>query len=101
MVRDVRTPARRFPMTERDDTAAAPADGTPREATGDSDRVLRVDTRTSTLRLRREPRIGRPPTANVLAKLPDGHRVRRLSAARDGEFMHVETWLGGTRFEGW
>src|SRR5688500_5776795 len=88
-------------MTEPDDAPTAPSDGTPRPAARAAARLLRVDTRVSTLRLRSAPTIGRVPTANVLAELPDGHRVRAMSSAPEEGFVHVETWLGGTRFEGW
>jgi hypothetical protein len=63
-------------------------------------RLYRVDTRVSTLRLRREPRISRPTTANVIAELPDGHLVRALQARAENDFREIETSLGGARFQG-
>jgi hypothetical protein len=77
-------------------TAPVPAPE-PLVATG---KVFRVDTRESTLRLRSEPKISRPTTRNVIAELPDGHPVRALASSPVGDFRHVETRLGGARFEG-
>ncbi|KRC35069.1 MULTISPECIES: hypothetical protein [unclassified Lysobacter] len=61
---------------------------------------FRVDTRVSTLRLRREPRISRPPTANVQAELPDGHPVRAVTGRAVNGFMEVETSLFGALLRG-
>jgi hypothetical protein len=53
------------------------------------------------LRLRREPRIDRAkPSANVIAHLPDGQRVRRLSGPVGDGFLEVETSLGGALLRG-
>ena len=65
-----------------------------------SGRAMRVDTRISTLRLRREPRISRPATANVVAELPDGHPVRALAARAVNGFLEVETSLSGALLRG-
>lgn len=59
-----------------------------------------VDTRISTLRLRREPRISRPVTANVVAELPDGHPVRAISGQAVNGFIEVETSLHGALLRG-
>jgi hypothetical protein len=52
------------------------------------------------LRLRSEPRISAPPGANVIAEMPDGHRVRSFGADPVNGFLDVETTLGGQRFRG-
>ena len=63
--------------------------------------VLEVDVRDSPLRLRSEPRIDRAnPTANVIARLPDGHRLRLVSGALDDKFVEVETSLNGAHLQG-
>ena len=63
--------------------------------------VLEVEVHDSPLRLRSEPRIDRAnPTSNVIARLPDGHRVRLVSGALGDTFVEVETSLHGAHFEG-
>ena len=66
-------------------------------ATGPS---FRVETSTTTLRLRAEPKISVPPEANVRANLPDGHIVRSFTGTPKGGFIEVEATLGGTVFRG-
>lgn len=61
---------------------------------------FRVDTRVSTLRLRSEPRISRPSTANVKGELPDGHPVRAVTGRAVNGFMEVETSLFGALLRG-
>ena len=61
---------------------------------------FRVDTRVSTLRLRGEPRISRPSTANVKGELPDGHPVRAVTGRAVNGFMEVETSLFGALLRG-
>ncbi len=61
---------------------------------------FRVDTRTTTLRLRSEPRKSTPPSANVKADLPDGHPVRALTGIAVNGFMEVETSLMGALLRG-
>lgn len=63
--------------------------------------ALRVDTRISTLRLRREPRISRPATANVIAELPDGHPVRAVGVRAVNGFREIETSLSGALLRGY
>ena len=64
---------------------------TPVTSTG---RLLEVDAKDSPLRLRSEPRIDKAnPTSNVIARLPDGHLVRRVSGAASDTFLEVETSL--------
>ena len=67
------------------------------EATGP---FFDVDTKISSLRLRNEPRISSPLTANVLAELPDGHRVRSITGQLQEGFIEVEAKLGGALFRG-
>jgi hypothetical protein len=70
----------------------------PVTATG---RTWRVDTRIATLRLRREPRISRPATANVIGELPDGHPVRAVTDREENGFLEVETSLAGALLRGY
>ena len=63
--------------------------------------VLEVDVKDAPLRLRSEPRVDRlQPNANVIARLPDGHRVRRLRGSAGDQFLEVETSLNGARLRG-
>lgn len=62
---------------------------------------LRVKTLEAPLRVRRQPLISDPPDSNVIALLPDGHRVRAV-AARVGSsrFVEIETSLQGALIRG-
>ena len=72
---------------------------TPIEAT---DNIYMVRVRETRLRLRREPRIPRRrPTANVIARLPDGQLVHRLSGKKSDTFLEIETSLHGAYFRGY
>lgn len=62
--------------------------------------IYRVDTRVATLRLRSEPALSEPASANVLAELPDGQLVRALSLAKTHGFLEVETRLDGAVLRG-
>jgi hypothetical protein len=63
--------------------------------------LYEVNVDASPLRLRREPRIDRAkPSANVIAHLPDGHRVRWLSGKPTNAFLEVETSLNGAHLRG-
>jgi hypothetical protein len=63
--------------------------------------LFEVNVSESPLRLRSEPRIDRAsPNANVIARLPDGHLVRRVSGAAGDRFMEVETSLNGAHLHG-
>ena len=74
------------------------ARSTPVVSTG---QVLEVDVRETLLRLRSEPRVDRTnPAANVIARLPDGHRVRLVSGQLDDQFVEVETSLNGAHLRG-
>ena len=61
---------------------------------------FKVDTKESMLRLRSEPRISRPPQANVVAHMPDGHPVRAVTGKAVGTFLEVETSLAGALLRG-
>jgi hypothetical protein len=61
---------------------------------------FKVDTRTTTLRLRSAPKLSKPPSANVLADLPDGHRVRAVDGSPLNGFLEVETSLAGALLRG-
>ena len=86
-------------------TLPAPAPGiapmarsTPVVSTG---QVLEVDVRETPLRLRSEPRVDTAnPAANVIARLPDGHRVRLVSGQLGDRFVEVETSLNGAHLQG-
>jgi hypothetical protein len=63
--------------------------------------VYRVSVDTAQLRLRREPVIDPDkPSANVIAHLPDGHRVRWISGKPTARFLEVETSLNGALLRG-
>jgi len=85
-------------------TIAAPPSGhailppaTPLSAEG---HTYVVDTLSGTLRLRSEPRISKPPTANVIGDLPDGHPVRATGSDDVDGFREVETSLAGALLRG-
>jgi hypothetical protein len=68
------------------------------KATG---RLFQVDVRETPLRLRSEPKIDKDnPTANVIARLPDGHIVQAVSNKKTNGFLEVETSLLGAHFRG-
>ena len=78
--------------------AAPVAPPTPVNPTG---ALFEVNVSESPLRLRREPRIDRArPNANVIARLPDGHPVRRIAGAATDRFMEIETSLNGAHLRG-
>jgi hypothetical protein len=70
---------------------------TPIAATG---AFFRVSTQVNPLRVRSEPRISRPPQANVIAHLPDGHLVRAVSGEATNGFREIETSLNGANIRG-
>jgi len=71
---------------------------TPIDATG---RIFVVDVKDSPLRLRSEPKIDKSdPTANVIARLPDGQLVQAVSSQKINGFLEVETSLSGAHFHG-
>ena len=61
---------------------------------------LRVDTSTTTLRLRSEAEVSSPTTKNVVADLPDGWPVRAFDTTVQNGFREVEADLSGTMFRG-
>lgn len=66
-----------------------------------SGRTFEVNVDTAPLRLRSEPRIdATKPSANVIAHLPDGHRVRLIAGKRGDKFFEVETSLNGAHLQG-
>lgn len=85
------------PLVEPSPGQAIVPPPSPLTATGP---FFKVDTRTSTLRLRREPKITTPPTANVIGELPDGHAVRAVTGVAVKGFMEVETSLAGALLRG-
>lgn len=61
---------------------------------------LAVDTQIGPLRVRSEPKISSPPTANVVAQLPDGHPVRAIDGTKVKNFIEIETSLAGAHIRG-
>lgn len=76
---------------------AVVAQPTPVTATGPA---FRVETKEAMLRVRREPRVSKPPQANVVGHLPDGHVVRSITGQPVAGFMEVETTLSGALLRG-
>ena len=63
--------------------------------------LLEVNVEQSPLRLRSEPRIpAGAPESNIIARLPDGHRVRLVSGSPPDRFLEIETSLSGAHFQG-
>jgi len=59
-----------------------------------------VDTSSGTLRLRSEPKVSKPATANVVGEMPDGHPVRAVTGKAINGFLEVETSLSGALLRG-
>jgi hypothetical protein len=59
-----------------------------------------VHTQISPLRVRIEPKISSPPTANVIAQLPDGQPVRAITGTKVKNFLEIETSLVGAHIRG-
>jgi hypothetical protein len=59
-----------------------------------------VHTQLSPLRVRSEPKISSPTTANVVAQLPDGHPVRAVTGEKVKNFLEIETSLVGAHIRG-
>ena len=79
----------------------APGEAPAPANTGGDRSGVRGDVTESPLRLRSEPKIDKThPNANVIARLPDGHRVRLVSGKRSDTFLEVETSLNGAHFQG-
>lgn len=84
------------PTPQPGNAAVPPA--APVEATG---KLFEVDVNDNPLRLRSEPSIDQNnPTANVIARLPDGHIVQAVSDKKINGFLEVETSLLGAHFRG-
>lgn len=80
------------------ETAAPLPPPTPVDATAD---VYEVDVRHTDLMLRSEPKIDKQnPRANVIAQLPAGQMVVRISGKKGDQFFEVETSLNGAHFHG-
>jgi hypothetical protein len=63
--------------------------------------IFSVDVNTAALNVRREPKIDRDrPNSNVIATLPAGHRVRRVSGSKTDKFLEIETSLNGALIRG-
>jgi hypothetical protein len=73
------------------------AEPTPIAATGP---FFEVETLVSTLRIRSEPKVSSPPSANVIGQLPDGHKVRAVTGHPVKGFLEIETSLNGAHFRG-
>lgn len=64
--------------------------------------VFEVHVKETALRLRSDPSIPKDDAnANVVARLPAGQLVQRLSPKKVGGFVEVETNLNGAYFRGW
>ncbi len=61
---------------------------------------MRVETMTTSLRLRSAPEISDPPNKNVIAELPDGWPVRAFTGETVNGFIKIETALDNTVFRG-
>lgn len=67
----------------------------------ESGATFEVNVDATPLRLRSAPRIDAArPSANVIAHLPDGHRVRRVAGKMGDKFMEVTTSLNGALLRG-
>ena len=94
----VSSPSVPAPVAQPAAGTAAVAPPTPVSTTGTT---LEVDVETAPLRLRSEPRIDKAkPSANVIAHLPDGQRVRLVSGKPGDKFLEVETSLNGAHLRG-
>lgn len=71
---------------------------TPVSATGPR---FKVSTQSSMLRVRADPWISDPPTANVRTHLPDGHPVQAITGRPVKGFMEIETSLAGALVRGY
>ncbi|PLX38083.1 MAG: hypothetical protein C0606_07560 [Hyphomicrobiales bacterium] len=76
---------------------AQPAEPLVLSATGP---FFRVETLTTSLRLRSEPEISSPLTRNVIAEMPDGWPVRAFTGEAVNGFIEIETVIDGTVFRG-
>ncbi|MCI4663800.1 MAG: hypothetical protein MRY74_03675 [Neomegalonema sp.] len=59
-----------------------------------------VETVTSPLNLRSEPKISTPPDANVVAQMPDGSIVQAIDGIEQNGFLEVEIKLDGSAYRG-
>ena len=61
---------------------------------------LVVHTQTGPLLLRSAPGISSPPADNVIARLPNGQRVRAVTGTKAGDFLEIEASLSGADIRG-
>jgi hypothetical protein len=61
---------------------------------------FQVNTQASPLRVRSEPKVSNPPSANVVANLPDGQVVRAVNGTPVRNFLEIETSLNGANIRG-
>jgi len=94
----IETPQLAAPVPEpQPGTAALPP---PSAVTPEGD-VFVVDVTEARLNVRSEPKIDKnKPAANVIATLPDGQRVRRISGSATDKFLEIETSLNGALIRG-
>ena len=98
LAQTVSIPSAPAPIATPAPGTAPVAPPTPVTSTG---KVLEVDVKENPLRLRSEPKISKPDVnANVIARLPDGQRVRLVSGKLSDKFVEVETSLHGANFRG-
>jgi hypothetical protein len=97
MARTVATPGGRPAIPAPPPGRTVPPEPGQIKANGPS---FKVETRNTPLRLRAQPRVSAPPTANVLAELPDGHVVKSVTGTPVNGFIELETMLGGKVFHG-
>ena len=89
-------PARPVPARSKEVPVAAPAVAFKKRGV-----IFEVVVQEGPLRLRSEPLIRtNDPASNVLARLPKGQLVQRVSSRKRGEFLEVETIWNGTELRG-
>jgi len=97
LARTIPTPGSASALTAAPPGSAAIAQPTPVSASGPT---FVVDTQSSTLRVRSEPKISAPRTTNVVGELPDGHLVRAVTGTPVKTFLEIETSLSGAHIRG-
>jgi hypothetical protein len=96
--RSVASPTAPATIVSTGEGRAPLAPSAPVAAEGES---FEVNVETAPLRLRSEPKIvAAKPSSNVIAHLPDGHRVRKIAGKKGDKFFEVETSLNGAHLRG-